>query len=456
MNNLKLKQQRYGLKNRAAVEPSLTISDVPTINGCCGLFDLCGDADLMSLSFSGTEPFLDWIGWQRTDVCKIIKNFVTWVRPARTAQGGASVGYVSNPCADGKEVEWGGCDFTLENFGTLRRKTPVRNITQIGLRLCEAQPRYRLDGSPITDDLEFDMRLATEVILQDLKRYLISGSFATPGLFDGLEALVIDGYLNSKGQPCSIMDSIVLDWNGNNLDGGAGITWNGVAIAATWDLVSVLLAIYRQILQRIRWAPALAAQNLKVGDMVIVGTSAFLQCLMDAFTCWTVCPGTSINDLTLTADTRAALRAYRNGLMGGMFGAGRIYLDGFEIPLIAYDWGLHKGVNHSDAYFLTGSVGNIKLINGQYNDMAGVPGRGQAGQLFDVTDGGRMLTWVDAENTCVERQVEMQPRLLMWAPWSNARIQDIVCTQPGGAMSPDPDSSFFPETSFNAMSCEPA
>lgn len=453
MNNLKLKQQRYGLKNRASQEGDLTISDVPTINGCCGLFDLCGDADLMSLSFSGTEPLLDWIGWQRTDVCKIIKNFVTWVRPARTGQGAASVGYVSNPCSDGNEVEWGGCDFTLDGFGRLRRKTPVRDITQLGLRLCEQQPRYRLDGSPITDDMEFDMRLATEVMLQNLKQYIVTGSFGTAGLFDGLEALVKDGYLNSKGQPCSIMDSIVVDWNGNNLDGGNGITWNGSGVANTYSLVDVFLAIYRRIRQRISWAPPLAAQNLSVGDMVIVGTSSFLQCLMDSFTCWTVCPGQSFYNVT--ADTRAALRDFRNNLMGGMFGAGRIFLDGFEIPLIAYDWGLQKGGNHSDAYFLTGSVGNIKLLNGQYNDMAGVPGRGQAGQLFDVTDGGRMLTWVDADNTCVNRQVEMQPRLLMWAPWAQARIEDVVCTQPGGQISPDPDSSFFPETSFNAMSCEP-
>ena len=36
----------------------LAVSDVGSIYGCCGAFDMCGDADLMSLSFAGNEPLL--------------------------------------------------------------------------------------------------------------------------------------------------------------------------------------------------------------------------------------------------------------------------------------------------------------------------------------------------------------------------------------------------------------
>jgi len=42
----------------------------------------------------------------------------------------------------------------------------------------------------------------------------------------------------------------------------------------------------------------------------------------------------------------------------------------------------------------------------------------------------------------------------MWAPWAQARIQDVRCVQPGGVLSPDPEEmSFFPECSFMPADC---
>jgi len=130
---------------------ALTISTAATIGGCCGLFDLCSDVDVLSLSMAA-EPFIDWLGWEKSAVCEIRKNFITWVR-AEASQGAMTSGYVSDPCGDSNEADWGTCDFLLEGFGRLRRHTPTRDITKLGLRLCELQPRYRLDGTQITDDL---------------------------------------------------------------------------------------------------------------------------------------------------------------------------------------------------------------------------------------------------------------------------------------------------------------
>lgn len=429
-----------------AVNPStgaFTVDTTPQqIYGCTGLFDLCSDADVISLSMQGSDKFLDWLGWQRTDVCDIKKSFVDWIRPAY-ADSAATVGYLADPCAASNGVEWGKCDFQLTDFGRLRRHTPVRDITKVGLRLCDLQPRYRLDGTVITDDLEFDMRIVTEVLLQDLRRYIITGSKLTSGLFDGLERLVNTGYTDIDGHTCSMMDSIVVDWNANTLDGGSGITWNGAAVASTFDFIDVLLAVYRRIRQRISWSPSLSSP-LGIGDMVIVGTTNFLQCLLDAFTCWRVCPGQQYNETNLNS---LEAREFRQGLNGGQFGNGHIYLDGFEIPLLAYDWGLQKGPTRSDVYLLTRQVGGVRLINGQYNDLT-IASAKRPG-WYDATDGGRLLTWVDSDGTCDQRQVEMQPRLLMWAPWAQARFTDVKCTQPGGVISPDPtETSFFPETSF--------
>lgn len=434
---------RGGVEIPAKTRLSVASTPAP-IYGCTGLFDLCGDADLMSLSLQGQDTFLDWLGWQATDVCRIQKNFVSWVRPKYNG-GTPTTGYIADPCVDGNTVEWGDCDFILTDFGRLRRTTPVRDLTKSGLRLCEAQPRYRLDGEAINNDDEFDMRIVTEGLLQDLKRGIVNFSKLTSGQFDGLERLVNTGYVNSEGRYCRIMDSVVIDWNANDFDGGSGVTWNGASVGTTFGLIDVIIAAVRRIRQRISWAPALASQRLEVGDMAFVAPTHINQCILDAYTCWRVCPGQAYNETNLNS---LEAREFRNSLMGGAYGAGRIYVDGFEIPLINYDWGLIKGPTRSDAYLLTRKVGSTRLINGQYNDMR--VATQVLPEYYDATDGGRLLTWADTDNTCYTRSVEMQPRLLMWAPWAQARFIDLKCSGPVAPISPDPEeTSFFPETSFS-------
>jgi len=428
----------------------LTVSNLATIYGCCGLFDLCADSDLMSLSFEGQQPFLDWIGWEKTDVCEIRKHFITWVRPELNELGNRSAGYIPDPCGPSNGVRWGECDFLLEDFALLRRHGPTRDSTKGRLKLCEAQPRYRLDGTPITSDAEFDMRLTVEAIIQDLKLMLIDGNAATPGHFDGLQQLVATGYTDTRGRRCHSMDSIVIDWNGNGMSGGNGITINGNAMANLYDFVDVLLGAFRRVRDRILMAPQLASQTMQVGDMVFVAPTFLLRCLLDAYTCWSVCPGEQFEEANL--NTYEA-RTFRNNLNGGMFGHGKIYLDNFEIPLMAYDWNLINGPTRADAYMLTGAVGAVKTISGQYNDLTQAPADyPEAG--YSTTDGGRLLTWLERDKTCVYRETEFQPRLLMWAPWAQVRFQDVACHSPFGPLSHDPfDTSFFPESSFDPAVC---
>ena len=232
------------------------------------------------------------------------------------------------------------------------------------------------------------------------------------------------------------------------MNGGAGITWNGTAVAATFNFIDVLLAVYRRIRARIEMAPALAAQAMQPGDMVLVMPSAFIDCLLNAFTCWRVCPGVAFNESNLDSE-RA--RNYRDSLNGGMFGAGRIYLHGFEVPILPYDWGLINSATNFDAYLLTGQIGNVKLINGQYNDMAYAATK--RADRYNVTDGGRLLQYYQSDHTCEKIIEEMQPRLLMWAPWAQARLQSISCATPLGPISPDPDSQWFVESSFSLANC---
>ena len=433
----------------ATIKERLTESSLATIHGCCGLFDMCSDVDVLSLSLQGADKFLDWIGWQASDVCIIKKEFLSWIRP-EYSQGSPTAGYLADPCAEPNDVEWGKCDFTLTDFARFRRGGPTRDVTEVDLKYCEAQPRYRLDGSQIMNDKEYDMRIAAEVLLQDLRRQFVIGNTATPGQFDGLQQLVVNGYTNSDGVRCQIMDSQVVNWNAHALGGGAGITVNGNAIAATYDFIDVLLDIFRNIRQRISWSPSLAAQPLSIGDIVLVMPSHMIRCLLDFYTCWSVCEGRQYNEANLQT---FEARTFRNSLMGGKFGDGRIFLDGFEIPLIAYDWELIKGPNLSDIYMLTGQIGNMKTMHGQYLNMNAA--MSEYPELnYSVTDGGRILNWTVRDHTCSQQIIEMRPRLLSWAPWANARFQNVRCTTPLGPISPDPtDTSFFPETSFVIAEC---
>lgn len=428
----------------------LTESSLATIYGCCGLFDVCGDGDLMSLSFEGTNPFLDWLGWEGTQTCEVRRSFINWVRPEYSG-GNPTPGYQSDACAPANSVEFGTCEFLLEDFGRLRRAAPTRDVTRNTVRLCERQPRYRLDGTQITDEREFNAYLATEGIIQDLKRMVVSGNSTTAGQFDGLESLVATGYTDFRGQRCESMDSIVVDWNGNTTAGGAGITWNGDAVAATYNLVDVIRAIIRQIRRRIKMAPALAAQTMMVGDIVIMAPDFLLQCLLDHFTCWSVCDGSQYNEITINS---LEARSFRETLNGGLFGDGRIFIDGFEIPVVAYDWDTIKNAAGTvgDMYVLTGRVGNMRTLMGEYLEMNQVPTAYPEATYF-ATDGGRLLGWIEQDETCVKQTHEMQPRLVSWAPFLNARIMDVRCAIPGGAMSPDPTSSFFPESSFTPAAC---
>lgn len=433
-------------------DPDLTsVGTLATIYGCCGLFDLCSDQDLMSLSFEGINKFMDWVGWEKTDVCLIKKNFVTWVRPEDTANS-RSAGYLSNACGYSNSVEWGTCDFTLDDFALLRRHSPTRDVTKTNLRLCETQPRYRLDGSTILNDLEYDMRITTEGLIQDLKLMLITGDKSIAGQFDGFQKLIKTGYTNSKGYHCKIMDSVVIDWNSNGMNGGNGITWNGAAVAATWNFIDVLLAAYRRVRDRLSMAPALAGA-LVPGDMVLVAPTHILRCILNAYTCWSVCPGAVISEATVlqTMNTFEA-RTFRDRLNGGMFNNGRIFLDGFEIPLMAYDWNMMSGLD-AQVFLLTGQIGGVKLISGQYNDLSKVATQTPEA-MYSYTDGGRLLTWVERQKTCVYREVEFQPRLLMWAPWAQVRFDDVRCDSIAPLLSPDPWDANYPETSFSFARCD--
>lgn len=404
------------------------------------LFDPCGDNDLMSLSFARVNPFLDWLGWVPTSTYRLVREFILFNRAAKTIGGTKSAGWLADPCADPNSIETEFCELVIQGFSRLRRAGPVRDITKTGLNYCETSPRYRIDGSLVNDDREYDIARAVEVIIQDLAAMVIDGDHDTDGQFDGLENLVTTGY------DCCWLDSTVIDWNGNDMDGGAGATWNGNAIPATASFVDLLMALVRRIRTRKNQVPTLAGRGFAEGDMVLVLPSSFATCVLDAYTCWTVCAG----DMTQMQSFEA--RRYRDALNGGMFGAGQITIEGMTIPLMPYDFGLLNSGNTFDAYLLTRGVAGRRWLYGEYNNMT--PVAAKVGDKISL-DGGKLLQWNEEDHTCEKRLVEMQPRLVLEAPWAQVRIHDITCDVVGGPLTSDPwGGEYFPYTCVDERAAE--
>jgi hypothetical protein len=285
------------------------------------------------------------------------------------------------------------------------------------------------------------MAFMMDVLKQDLFRDIIIGNSATPGKFDGLLQWINTDY------DTELLNSTVIDWNSNGIEGGTGTTINGQPITAGTNLINVLLAVFRRFRQRIKWSPMLANEELNGRNMVLVMPTFLAECLLDAFTCWSVCDGGEFNPVNLMT---YEARNFRDSLNGGRYGAGFIRLDGQVIDIYAYDWETIHGNDRGDIYFLTLSVGNQQLWEGEHLDAAAASGRMNTlghDQYF-TTDGGRIIGTTDVDNLCRQTKVWIRPRLINRAPWLQARIMDVECARILDPLSPDPLSSFFPHTSF--------
>src|SRR4030042_1670267 len=99
---------------------AMSVSDAATPFGCCNFFDRCGDGDLMSLHFAGELPLLDWMGFNVSDECYKVMEFISYVRPSYY-QGSPTNGWICDPCDDPHGIEYGSCKITTEDFGRIGR-----------------------------------------------------------------------------------------------------------------------------------------------------------------------------------------------------------------------------------------------------------------------------------------------------------------------------------------------
>lgn len=419
-----------------------TISALPTMNGCCGLFDPCGDNDLLAFTLEG-EKLLDWIGWKADNQCKQFVKMLSYAGPAGTAAGTEATGAIA-ACADAPTVEFGTCEVLLPDKGRIARAGPVRDLTENNRVICNEYPVFTKQGEQITDELMWALTLAGIAIKQDLKRMLISGNPNTTGEFAGLEALINTGYVDARdGRRCSAMDSYVLNWANNTM----------TATVGGFNLITYLIDIVRRIRTRAAWANL---GGIGMGDQVLVMPSYLRDQLLDTFTFWSIEPGVAFNEVNFA---NYETRQFRNSLNGGTYGDGQIWVDGTVLPIICYDW--HQMTQAApnfigDIYVLTRRVGNMPVLWGQYIDMnqPSASFNDKAGYAhYKATDGGKFLTYWKTDNTCTEATVLMRPNLYLSAPWAQARIQSVAAHRPLDPLNPDPTSSYFVEGFITPATC---
>lgn len=413
--------------------------DSPFVADSTPFFARCEDS-LMSLHLGGRMGLLDLFNWTVSDEYLRTFKFITYNR-AEQSGGSATPGWLADPCADPNKYEFGATEFTVTDFARYGRSGPTRDILK-PTRYCDTDPQYRLDGQAITSELEWDMRFAMDALRMDLFRDLIVGDSSTAGQMDGLQQIINTGYND-------MLNSMVFNWAGNDISGTGGgtITMNGTALTSTPDLIDLLLAIFRRYLQRMSWSPQLAGQNMNERTFVLVGPTNLCRNILSLFTCWSVCPGGQYNETNL--NTYEA-RTFRDNINGGLFNAGYIWLDGHTIHLMPYDWETMHGTAQGDLYFMTMAVGSSMLWEGEHLSaqaaVADMASRG-VGEYFS-TDGGRIIGLTNNQNLCVETNIWMRPRLVCRAPWLQSRIMNIVIDSTLDPISPDPESSFYPLTSF--------
>ena len=418
-----------------------------------GIFSLCADDGLISLTLGPqSNKLANWLDWESTNVKKQTMGMIPWVR----GDEGTRQGWLADPCGDANSVEFGEIEIEYDTFGRLRRASPVTDITEGAMRMCDRQPRYRLDGTRINDELEFRAVLTAEGVAQDFASQIIVGNKSTAGQFDGLRRIIRTGFTDRSGVRSYLMDSIIIDWNHRPVSGGAGITWTdgrgARAVPSNANLVDVLRSIWRIIMIRAKMAPALASRGFLEGEAIIVATDEIIHELKDLFTYWSLYDGQQYYEAVYNS---ADGRQFRESLNGGLYGDGYIDLHGFRIHFISYGYELMTGPASSEVMLLVKSCGGFKTLWGQHIDMNEAASLDRynefsaSGTSFMASDNGRFLHFQEEDKTCIQQFVELRPRLVALAPWSLARIQNVRPSSIGGHIGSDPmDSSFFPESSF--------
>jgi hypothetical protein len=413
-------------------ETSLTL---PTTNiyGRYSIFDPCAPGDIFGLQIAA-HGLPQWLGARANNYYMRCVLFITWWGPEGTV-GGTSTTGATAPCDDPPGWEYGNCGYNLLHTSWYSRAGDALSPHSVVQDRCETSPRYRLNGKLITDDVEWQMNGIMNVLLQSIRRDLIHGAHTNANEMDGLESLIKTGYTDDNGIACPGVDSILINWASDDLDG---------AVNAFGNFFDYLDEVVTEIEYR-----ASALGSIAESDMALVTSRFMATALLDSYACYTTCGVTSttdISDQALRAQQRALRRELNAGpLYDGASAVGYIHLkSGRRLPIIVEDaMDISKtGSNYqSDIYLLTRRVGGIDVLYGEYLNLGVAENRlrrhdPNVGMRADAS--GRFLMKGKEDNFCTQLILGTSPELYLSAPWAQARFSDVATNRKRVPLTGDP------------------
>lgn len=406
----------------------------PTIYGRHSIFSPCFNGDVFGLQVQ-THGIMDWLGMRRNTTWKKNVQFITWWRGEGAEDGQTGAG---SPCADPLGWEWGECSYDLCHESWYHRQGDPLGPHETMDR-CETDIRARLDGTVITDDFEWQMNGALQALKQDIAWDIVHGSHLNPYEMNGLESMIRTGYTDNSGNNCPMVDSWLVNWENDDLDG----TING------WgNFFDFLHELVNQIEYRSQRQGDIADT-----DMILFTSRFMADCILDAFACYSVCGVTSTTDISDQA-LRPQVLLYRKSLNGGPLYDGRRAVgyislkNGRRLPIMVDDaFDITKpGANYcSDVYLLTRRIGNRDVFYGTYLDLTKYQNLMRKFNQYTgvrVENAGRFAFKSKEDNWCAMAMVGTSPELYLSAPWAQVRIMDVCCER---KLEPVVGTPFQPE-----------
>ena len=394
------------------------------IYGRYSIFDQCAPGDIFGLQVAA-HGLLQWLGQRPNKYYMRRVSFITWQGVEGVVGGTATTGATA-PCDDPPGWEYGNCGYNMFHKSWYARSGEALSPHTIVQTRCETSPRYRLNGKLITDDVEWQMQGIMNALLQSIRRDYIHGSQANANEMNGLESIIKTGYTDDNGHACPRVDSILLDWASDDLDGDV----NGYG-----NFFDYLDEVVTEIEYR-----ASAIGVISESDMAIVTSRFMATCLLDSYSCYTSCGVNVLNDVTdqaLRAQARAERRSLNGGpLYDGTTAVGYLQLkSGRRLPIIvedAMDITKTSSGYQTDIYLLTRRIGSTDVFYGEYLDLSVAENRMRAqdpGVRMYSDSAGRFMMKGKEDNFCTQLIMATSPELYLTAPWAQVRISDVMCNR---------------------------
>lgn len=404
--------------------PDMTASTV-NIYGRYSIFDPCAPGDVFGLQVQ-TVGLMQWVGWRPNKFYRRHVDVIPWVGPAGLAGGGAISTGNGAPCDAPNGWEYSHCGYELVHTSWYHRGGDPLDPHTIVQERCETSPRYRLNGVQINDDVEWQMNGIMSVLQQDLRHDIIHGSHINAYQMDGFESIIKTGYTDEDSRACPTLDSILVNWASDGLNGDSNNLGN------FFDYLDELVT-------EIEYKCSGLGTILET-DMILLTSRFMATCLLDAYSCYTICGVTSTTDISDQA-LRAQARAERLKLNGGPLydganAVGYIQLkSGRRLPIMVDDaLEVAKGGDGyvTDVYLLTRRIGSIDVLYGEYLDMREYENRVKAHMpsfTARADAAGRFVTKGQEDNWCIKLIMGTSPELYLSAPWAQVRISNVSCAK---------------------------